>query len=120
MEPGTLLLLVGGILAIAGVAAPNEPGTSSPLRISGGNIALWVISEVLQAGGVALFTAGLFMPKRSLVYDAPVNAPPPPGSVVPARRGYYGRVQRSRAPQWMIVPSAPDTVAGASLVVTTF
>jgi hypothetical protein len=53
------------------------------------------------------------------VYDAPVTAPPAPGSYTPMRRGIYG-MRRDRRARWMIVPGAPDAVAGASLVVTSF
>jgi hypothetical protein len=118
IRPLAAVPVVGPILAIANVSAPVDPITGNVEVTSGGQIALWILSEVLQLGGTALFTAGMFMPKRSLVYDALVNAPGP-GGYTPMRRGLYG-MRRDRSPRWTIIPAAPEAVAGASLVVTTF
>jgi hypothetical protein len=118
-RPLAAVPIVGPILAISGVAAPVDPITMNTQATSGGQIAVWVLSEVLQLGGAALFTLGLFMPKRSLVYDAPVTAPAAPGTITPAGRGLYG-MRRERRARWAVVPAAPDSVAGATLVITAF
>ncbi len=92
--------IVGPILVIGGTN-----GTAP----SGGVIAAMVISEVLQLGGIALFTAGLFMPRRTLVYDAPVNAPHPAMSRM-----------RAHPVRWAVLPAAPDATVGVSLSVVNF
>ena len=119
-RPIAAVTVAGPILAIAGVAAPID-SNGLRVQVTGGNIALWVVSEVLQLGGAALFTAGLFMPKRTLVYDAPANAPRDPNAV-PApgtRRGWYG-MRRSQPVRWAVTPGAPDATAGVSLTITNF
>jgi len=106
-RPVGVVPLVGPVLALGGIGDPTDPA----YELTGGNVAFLVVSEILQVGGAALFTAGLFLPRRTLVYDAPVNAPPP---------GTFGALPRSHRVRWAITPGAPGAVAGLSLTVAHF
>ncbi|MEI8259705.1 MAG: hypothetical protein WCJ30_28905 [Deltaproteobacteria bacterium] len=115
---GATAMVIGYLVSLAGLPYGAVPivgpllviGGVNPTPPTGTGIAAMVFSEVLQLGGIALFTAGLFFPRRTLVYDTPVTAP---------RTGAMTGT-RAHPVRWSVMPAAPGATFGLSLVVVNF
>jgi len=87
------------------VLGPFVAAASIP-RLESSAVGLFVLDGLLQAGGVAMFIAGLAAKHRVVV--------------VPEEVGYLRSRPRQRAVQWSLVPGAPGAQVGATLALAHF